>query len=137
MSTTKAGSSELHSTPTELQFMRIATTDCVKYSAVSMAIRQYVGLSPETKSMFVKLCELPEYTKISQETHKLKNMVSGVSQHRKTTHSISIPESMWKTDIFKDYEQELLKNCCRCGLTEKEFKKLYLCEFKCEESKEE
>jgi hypothetical protein len=76
-----------------------------------MEVKRSLGTKEPNDSMFVKLCELPEYIKISQELHKPVNMVSGISPQSGTMRSTSGPELTWNASIesLQEWQNSLIK----------------------------
>ncbi|QEM42987.2 hypothetical protein AC4HA13_0016 [Escherichia phage vB_EcoM_4HA13] len=84
MFTTKLTSIQEHSTLTELPCMKMLMDVYVRYSKLSMDIKLCLGIKGQGDSMFVKLCELPEYIKTSHETVARDTSVSGTLRRRET-----------------------------------------------------
>ena len=84
MFTTKLTSIQEHSTPTGLPCMKMLMDVYVRYSKLSMDIKLCLGIKGQGDSMFVKLCELPEYIKTSHETVARDTSVSGTLRRRET-----------------------------------------------------
>lgn len=107
MFTTKLTGFQEHSTPTGLQFMKMQLDVYVRSSRLSMAVRQCLGISSENESMFVKLCELPEYIRTSQETVVQNTSVSGTLRRHATSDCPSLHQS---TTCWENVDaQELIR----------------------------
>ena len=109
MFTTKLTGLALHSTPTESQYLKTLMDVYIRKSRLSMEVKVCLGIAAPNESMFEKLCELPEYIKISQERVAADTLVSGTLRRQETSRYHYQPRLMWNQGYAQSDVAELLE----------------------------
>ena len=109
MFTTKLIGLALHSTPTESLYLKTLMDVYIRKSRLSMEIKVCLGIAAPNESVFEKLCELPEYIKISQERIVPNISVSGTLRRQETLHYHCPPKLTWNLDYAESDVSQLLE----------------------------
>lgn len=130
MFTTKLTGLALHPTPTESLYLKTLMDVYIRKSRLSMEIKVCLGIAGPNESMFERLCELPEYIKITQERVAPDTLVSGTLRRPETSHYHCPPKLTWNLEYAESDVAELLEKWHTENINSRQqFYEQYWCDF--------